>query len=215
MGRGRVQLKRIENKISRQVTFSKRRSGLQKKAHEISVLCDADVALIVFSTKGKLFEFSTDSRMERIVEDMNVTLTLSKKNYSGEDLDSLSSRELHSLEHQLESALKRIRTRKEKSLQDQNNLLAKQVKDFKLQYAQGKGEAANTRGADTAGTRGFTSNSIHLQTSSAFPKLQRIPSLTIGAGSQHPTGDEETGSPSRPSSSNTLIPPWLLSHVNR
>lgn len=62
MGRGRVQLKRIENKISRQVTFSKRRSGLLKKAHEISVLCDAEVALIVFSTKGKLFEYSTDSR---------------------------------------------------------------------------------------------------------------------------------------------------------
>lgn len=57
-----MQLKRIENKINRQVTFSKRRGGLLKKAHEISVLCDAQVALIVFSTKGKLFEFSSDSR---------------------------------------------------------------------------------------------------------------------------------------------------------
>lgn len=56
-----MQLKRIENKINRQVTFSKRRSGLLKKAHEISVLCDAEVALIVFSTKGKLFEYATDS----------------------------------------------------------------------------------------------------------------------------------------------------------
>ncbi|KAB1211426.1 Agamous-like MADS-box protein AGL8 [Morella rubra] len=63
MGRGRVQLKRIENKISRQVTFSKRRTGLLKKAHEISVLCDAEVALIVFSTKGKLFEYSSESRI--------------------------------------------------------------------------------------------------------------------------------------------------------
>ncbi|KAL6587576.1 Agamous-like MADS-box protein AGL8 [Orobanche minor] len=62
MGRGKVQLKRIENKISRQVTFSKRRSGLLKKAHEISVLCDAEVGLIVFSNKGKLCEYSTDSR---------------------------------------------------------------------------------------------------------------------------------------------------------
>jgi MADS-box transcription factor len=61
MGRGKVQLKRIENKINRQVTFSKRRSGLLKKAHEISVLCDAEVALIIFSTKGKLYEFATDS----------------------------------------------------------------------------------------------------------------------------------------------------------
>ncbi|RHN74250.1 putative transcription factor MADS-type1 family [Medicago truncatula] len=60
MGRGRVQLKKIENKINRQVTFSKRRSGLLKKAHEISVLCDAEVALIVFSNKGKLYEYSSD-----------------------------------------------------------------------------------------------------------------------------------------------------------
>ncbi|VFQ76885.1 unnamed protein product [Cuscuta campestris] len=68
MGRGKVELKRIENKINRQVTFSKRRSGLVKKAHEISVLCDAEVALIVFSHKGKLFDYSTDSCMEKILE---------------------------------------------------------------------------------------------------------------------------------------------------
>nr|APY18446.1 AP1/FUL2 [Cymbidium goeringii]AXY87464.1 MADS-box protein-like protein [Cymbidium goeringii] len=68
MGRGRVQLKRIENKINRQVTFSKRRSGLLKKAHELSILCDAEVALIIFSTKGKLYEYSTDSCMDRILE---------------------------------------------------------------------------------------------------------------------------------------------------
>ncbi|KAL9149117.1 hypothetical protein ABFS82_12G089900 [Erythranthe guttata] len=61
MGRGKVELRRIENKINRQVTFSKRRAGLLKKANEISVLCDAEVALIVFSHKGKLFEFSSDS----------------------------------------------------------------------------------------------------------------------------------------------------------
>ena len=63
MGRGPVQLRRIENKINRQVTFSKRRSGLLKKAHEISVLCDAEVALIVFSTKGKLYEYSSQDRL--------------------------------------------------------------------------------------------------------------------------------------------------------
>ncbi|XP_039140110.1 truncated transcription factor CAULIFLOWER A [Dioscorea cayenensis subsp. rotundata] len=68
MGRGRVQLKRIENKINRQVTFSKRRNGLLKKANEISVLCDAEVALIVFSTKGKLYQYATDSCMEKILE---------------------------------------------------------------------------------------------------------------------------------------------------
>lgn len=59
MGRGRVELKRIENKINRQVTFSKRRNGLLKKAYELSILCDAEVALIIFSSRGKLYEFGS------------------------------------------------------------------------------------------------------------------------------------------------------------
>lgn len=54
-----MELKRIENKINRQVTFSKRRNGLLKKAYELSVLCDAEVALIIFSSRGKLYEFSS------------------------------------------------------------------------------------------------------------------------------------------------------------
>jgi len=64
MGRGRVELKRIENKINRQVTFAKRRNGLLKKAYELSVLCDAEVALIIFSTRGKLYEFCSTSKYE-------------------------------------------------------------------------------------------------------------------------------------------------------
>jgi hypothetical protein len=62
MGRGRVELKRIENKINRQVTFAKRRNGLLKKAYELSVLCDAEVALIIFSNRGKLYEFCSGQR---------------------------------------------------------------------------------------------------------------------------------------------------------
>uniref|UniRef100_K3XZ29 MADS-box domain-containing protein n=1 Tax=Setaria italica TaxID=4555 RepID=K3XZ29_SETIT len=57
MGRGKVELKRIENRVSRQVTFSKRRKGLLKKAHELAVLCDVDVGVVVFSERGKLFEY--------------------------------------------------------------------------------------------------------------------------------------------------------------
>ncbi|BBG93881.1 K-box region and MADS-box transcription factor family protein [Prunus dulcis] len=61
-GEGRVELKRIENKINRQVTFAKRRNGLLKKAYELSVLCEAEVALIIFSNRGKLYEFCSSSR---------------------------------------------------------------------------------------------------------------------------------------------------------
>ncbi|KAK3016913.1 hypothetical protein RJ639_006518 [Escallonia herrerae] len=59
MVRGKIQMKRIENATSRQVTFSKRRNGLLKKAYELSVLCDAEVALIIFSQKGRLFDFAS------------------------------------------------------------------------------------------------------------------------------------------------------------
>ncbi|KAJ3697278.1 hypothetical protein LUZ61_000983 [Rhynchospora tenuis] len=67
MVRGRVEVRRIENKASRQVSFSKRRSSLLKKANELSVLCDADVALIIFSANGRLYEFSTSNCMEKII----------------------------------------------------------------------------------------------------------------------------------------------------
>ncbi|KAD6118837.1 hypothetical protein E3N88_10108 [Mikania micrantha] len=68
MGKGRLELKRIENKINRQVTFAKRRNGLLKKAYELSVLCDAEVALIIFSTRGKLYDFSSTSSMLKTLE---------------------------------------------------------------------------------------------------------------------------------------------------
>ncbi|XBJ23453.1 hypothetical protein VPH35_001596 [Triticum aestivum] len=61
MGRGRIEIKRIENTTNRQVTFCKRRNGLLKKAYELSVLCDAEVALIVFSGRGRLYEYSNNS----------------------------------------------------------------------------------------------------------------------------------------------------------
>ena len=58
--RGKIAIRRIENRTSRQVTFSKRRNGLLKKAYELSVLCDADIAIIIFSSTGKLYEFASN-----------------------------------------------------------------------------------------------------------------------------------------------------------
>ncbi|XP_038724970.1 agamous-like MADS-box protein AGL19 isoform X2 [Tripterygium wilfordii] len=66
MVRGKTQMKRIENATSRQVTFSKRRNGLLKKAFELSVLCEAEVALIIFSARGRLYEFSSSSMSKTI-----------------------------------------------------------------------------------------------------------------------------------------------------
>lgn len=46
---------------NRQVTFTKRKFGLMKKAYELSVLCDCEIALIIFNSTNKLFQYaSTD-----------------------------------------------------------------------------------------------------------------------------------------------------------
>ncbi|WCJ35812.1 MADS-box transcription factor 1 [Euphorbia peplus] len=149
MGRGRVELKRIENKINRQVTFAKRRNGLLKKAYELSILCDAEVALIIFSNRGKLFEFSSSSSMVSTLERYHKcsfggvearqpsrdtqgnyqdylklkarveVLQRSQRNLLGEDLEALSGRELEQLEDQLETSLKLIRSTMTQSMLDE------------------------------------------------------------------------------------------------
>ncbi|KAK6926316.1 Transcription factor, K-box [Dillenia turbinata] len=161
MGRGRVVLKRIENNKTRQVTFSKRRNGLLKKAYELSVLCDAQVALIIFSSGGKLFEFaSTDvgKILERyrqyrygqqeyklaIEHDNQVTyqdilrlkakyesLQRSQRHLLGEDLGPLNVKELQHIEKQLEGALSQTRQRKIKVLLNQMEEL--QEKEVRLE----------------------------------------------------------------------------------
>ncbi|KAK9926154.1 hypothetical protein M0R45_023399 [Rubus argutus] len=149
MGRGRVELKRIENKINRQVTFAKRRNGLLKKAYELSVLCDAEVALIIFSGRGKLYEFCSSLSMMKTLEkyqrcsygalEANQTvsetqnsyqeylklkarvevLQQSQRNLLGEDLGPLNTKELEQLEHQLEASLKHIRSTKTQFMLDE------------------------------------------------------------------------------------------------
>ncbi|MFQ6635774.1 hypothetical protein Gotur_010387, partial [Gossypium turneri] len=59
MSRGKIEIKKIENLNSRQVTFSKRRNGLLKKAKELSILCDAEVGVIIFSSTGKVYQWSS------------------------------------------------------------------------------------------------------------------------------------------------------------
>ncbi|KAK9277316.1 hypothetical protein L1049_006856 [Liquidambar formosana] len=147
MGRGRVELKRIENKINRQVTFAKRRNGLLKKAYELSVLCDAEVALIIFSNRGKLYEFCSSSCMAKTLERYHkcsyaaleasqpeketqvskhnflsldfVFQRYSRVNLLGEDLGHLGTKELEQLEQQLYVSLKQIRSTRTQFVLDQ------------------------------------------------------------------------------------------------
>ncbi|XWS48371.1 hypothetical protein CRYUN_Cryun13aG0070700 [Craigia yunnanensis] len=141
MGRGKVVLERIENKINRQVTFSKRRTGLLKKAYELSVLCDAEVALIIFSSRGKVSEFGSNTSVSQILEkywqhrytsQVNIaedetqtlyqevlrlkgkyeSLQRSQRHLLGQELETLGIKELHKIEKQLDRALSRARQKK-------------------------------------------------------------------------------------------------------
>ncbi|KAJ4964991.1 hypothetical protein NE237_016840 [Protea cynaroides] len=72
MGRQKIEIKRINCEASRQVTFSKRRAGLFKKASELCTLCGAETAILVFSPAGKVFSFghpSVDSVVERFLSE--------------------------------------------------------------------------------------------------------------------------------------------------
>ncbi|PSS35088.1 Developmental protein like [Actinidia chinensis var. chinensis] len=104
MGRGRVELKRIENKINRQVTFAKRRNGLLKKAYELSVLCDAEVALIIFSNRGKLYEFCSTSNMLKTLERyQKCSYDTLEVNHSDKELEQSSYREYSKLKGKYET----------------------------------------------------------------------------------------------------------------
>ncbi|XP_047950137.1 agamous-like MADS-box protein AGL11 isoform X6 [Salvia hispanica] len=141
MGRGKIEIKRIENNTNRQVTFCKRRNGLLKKAYELSVLCDAEVALICFSTRGRVYEYantnirSTIERYKRATSSSSSYTTQeintqfyqqeSKKlrqqiqmmqnfnsHLTGDGLASLSVKEMKQLESRLERGIARIRAKK-------------------------------------------------------------------------------------------------------
>lgn len=57
MGRKKIKIQPIKEDRNRSVTYLKRKAGLFKKAHELAVLTDSDVAVIVFGHNGKLAEF--------------------------------------------------------------------------------------------------------------------------------------------------------------
>ncbi|KAK8103823.1 MADS-box protein GGM13 [Apiospora kogelbergensis] len=66
MGRRKIEIKAIKDDRNRSVTFLKRKGGLFKKAHELSVLCSVDVAVFIFGSNKKLYEYSSGDMRELI-----------------------------------------------------------------------------------------------------------------------------------------------------
>ncbi|KAF8048914.1 hypothetical protein N665_2354s0001 [Sinapis alba] len=149
MVRGKIEMKKIENATSRQVTFSKRRNGLLKKAYELSVLCDAQVSLIVFSQRGRLYEFSssdmrnTIERYHKYTNDHETSnqdseiyiqqlkeeashmitkielLEFHKRKLLGQELASCSLHELQEIDSELQKSLGEVRARKAQLFKEQ------------------------------------------------------------------------------------------------
>ncbi|GMH00250.1 hypothetical protein Nepgr_002089 [Nepenthes gracilis] len=159
MAREKIKIKKIDNITARQVTFSKRRRGLFKKAEELSILCDAEVALIIFSSTGKLFEYSS-SNMKNIIsryhiqsnnhgrrEEPSLELQLEYSSHArlseevadrslelrhmkGEDIEGLDMEELCKIEKMLETGLTRVIETKGKKIM--NEIAALQKKGIEL-----------------------------------------------------------------------------------
>ncbi|KAL4304286.1 hypothetical protein GQ457_10G026750 [Hibiscus cannabinus] len=157
MGRRKVEIKRIEDKNSRQVTFSKRRSGLIKKARELSVLCDVEIALVVFSSRGRLYEFSSGDSLVKIlgrysghyeqepeaskyhnkaVLSFAEVLHIVQSQLEESTIEQLNLRDLEKLEIQLAATLSGTRARKSQLVRE--TILTRQEKE-KLLKAENEG----------------------------------------------------------------------------
>ncbi|XP_057975159.1 agamous-like MADS-box protein MADS9 [Malania oleifera] len=138
MGRGKIEIKRIENSSNRQVTYSKRRNGIMKKAREITVLCDAQVSLVIFASSGKMHEYrspsttlidildryqrqsgkrlwdarhqSLSNELDRIKKE-NDRMQIELRHLKGEDITSLNHKDLDDIEKALENGLTNIRAK--------------------------------------------------------------------------------------------------------
>ena len=157
MGRGKIEIKRIENSTNRQVTYSKRRGGILKKARELTVLCDAEVSLIMFSSTGKFSEYCSpttttkkvfdryqqvsginlwNSHYEKMqnhlnkLKDDNNNLRREIRQRMGEDLNDLEINELRGLEQNLDNSVKIVRERKYHVINTQTDTYKKKLRSL-------------------------------------------------------------------------------------
>ncbi|KAL5706638.1 Floral homeotic protein [Ranunculus cassubicifolius] len=157
MGRGKIEIKRIENQTNRQVTYSKRRAGIIKKAQELTVLCDAEVSLIMISSSGKCVDFISptisrkefydkyqkinkldlwktqyDEMQERLKQLMETNRKLHREigQRVGEDLEGLGIHELRGLEQDLMNSAKVVRQRKFGLLSSQGETQRKKIRNL-------------------------------------------------------------------------------------
>ncbi|KAI9079303.1 hypothetical protein K1719_038788 [Acacia pycnantha] len=173
MTRKRIEIKKIDSITARQVTFSKRRGGLFKKAKELATLCDAEIGLIVFSSTGKLYDYASSS-MQQITERHDIHLDMHKsdqpcidlqigsdsykklsneiaikthelRQLNGEELQDSTIQELQRLEELLETGLMRVSKAKDKAIVNQTFELKRKGKQLMEENGRLK-QATNKQG---------------------------------------------------------------------
>ncbi|XP_031378139.1 MADS-box transcription factor 23-like isoform X5 [Punica granatum] len=149
MVKGKIVIRKINCSKSRQVTFFKRRTGLFKKAKELSILCDAEIGLIIFSCTGKVYDFASTSmksileRYGKVKQEVNnlpcmsalemqslrsetASLKLeisrlqeSQRHLMGQELKEMRLEELNDLEAKLDTGLKNVRAQKDQIFKEE------------------------------------------------------------------------------------------------
>ncbi|KAL6994111.1 hypothetical protein U1Q18_012216 [Sarracenia purpurea var. burkii] len=128
------------------------------------------------------------------------------RHYLGEDLDPLCLRELQHLEQQIDTALKRIRSRKNQLMHESISELQKKVKENEKTVAETEAERPRWEQQ----RRGQDSPTLMLPQPLRPPPL---PPLTIGMPFQA-RGGAEDGGHGRATPGTVLMPPWMFRHVN-
>ncbi|XP_022149232.1 MADS-box protein JOINTLESS-like [Momordica charantia] len=197
MTRQKIEIKKIDNIAARQVTFSKRRRGLFKKAHELATLCDADIALIVFSASGKLFDYSTSStqellRRQNMVPENNnftqpvavassqlgnsvhaelaeefATKTNELRHMRGEELQGLGIEELKQLEKLLEIGLSRVVETKDEKFLKEIGAIKEKEALLMKENQRLRNQMANLNGEQEQAVIGGHNNSLGSNTSNS------------------------------------------------
>ncbi|XP_009376227.2 MADS-box protein AGL24-like isoform X2 [Pyrus x bretschneideri] len=183
----KIKIRRIDYLPARQVTFSKRRRGIFKKAEELSILCESEVAVIIFSQTGKLFDFSSSSTKDVIARykshigeksnqpmldqlqlEKENTIRLSKeledktrklRQLKGEDLHDLDLDELQKLEKLVEASHGRVKETKGDELVEANNQLKQRMVMLSARGDIGPTAIKELENLNNGGEEGVTSES--------------------------------------------------------
>ncbi|XP_075521198.1 MADS-box protein SVP-like [Primulina tabacum] len=148
---GKTKKTKIEDISARQVTFSKRRQGMFKKARELSILCEAEVAAVVFSPAGRLHHYAS-SNIDDILHKFSLDSANKQLPVDSQDHADLSGgiqpeinclrmiisthlhrwgvEELQLLEMKLEAILKHVTTRKEELAMNELSVALDKTKEY-------------------------------------------------------------------------------------